>query len=266
MIRYPYNFNQEVNRLMGAYTFFLTNGQYERAFRNLYNATIHVIRDPKLRVFSAEKSSSGEQERDVKKFTSLAKLFRGFFFGPSPDGCLAYMDLRPRIKPNPEENRIFIGRNVRFFDVWGHYDYEYLVHTIGFANKIPSVNAAGFPIETIKPMFSFTNRNIMKLKTNCIPYVLWEQQVREVLKILMPLAKDLEHRMASFLHGDSASEGTENSADQKGSPVVQIAYQSGSTDAIGGYEYGPEPAGGSASPTDSEPLPESDSPDEEEFD
>jgi len=251
---------------MGAYSFFLTNGQYERAFRNLYNATIHVIHDPKQRVFATEKNGGKEQADDVRRFGFLSKLFKGVFIGPSPDGKFSYMDLRPRIKPDPAENKIFIGRNVGFFDVWGHYDYEYLVHTIGFAYKIPSNNAQGFPVEIIKPSFTFLDKNIMKKKTNCIPYVLWEEQVRAVLKILIPLAKDLEHRMASFLHGDNLGEGTEGSSDQKGIPVVQIAYSPGSTDAIGGYDYPPSPTEGSVSQSDSESTPDSDSQDEQEFD
>jgi hypothetical protein len=174
--------------------------------------------------------------KDVSEFVASVKLFRGIFIGRASNNKFSYMELRPKEKPTPSEDKVWIARSVGFFAVWGHYNYDYLVHVIGFAYKIPGLNAQGFPIETIKASFSFTDGNIMKKSTNCVPYLYWEENVREVLKILLPRAKAVEHRIAQYLHGDLHGESGEISTGQGAVPVVQIDYSAGEA-GPGGYDF-----------------------------
>ncbi|MGI0013470.1 MAG: hypothetical protein ACREBU_08540, partial [Nitrososphaera sp.] len=110
-LRYAFNFNQELSRLMGVFAFYYTNGRYYRGFNNLNNACYHVLEDRMRRLFIIEKDGKEPDAKLLACFQSDVKEFRSLFgTGPSVDGKLSYLDLKPRHKPDPLEDRVIVPR------------------------------------------------------------------------------------------------------------------------------------------------------------
>jgi hypothetical protein len=101
-LRYSFNYNQELSRLMGVFSFYYTNGRFYRAFSNLDTAAYHVTEDQLERVFITVKDGVNADLELMGQFKNYLTEFRSLFgTGPSLDGKLSYLDLKPRAKIDP---------------------------------------------------------------------------------------------------------------------------------------------------------------------
>jgi len=214
-VRYSESQVAELMRLLGAYAYYMTNRQTVRAFFNMDSIILHVegdlVPDRIFKSYSTDTATKVIQnsgdihhpvtwvqlllDGNIRKmlFLRYSALFRSLFGnGPSLDGKFSWSDLRPRSKPKAEEDCVWINTHAKFIDVWGHYDYDYLTNKIRFVTVQNSINAAGFPIQNEKPLFSFTDKNIHKKMTNAVPFVYWSQNDRIVTAQLKEVSKRLE--------------------------------------------------------------------------
>lgn len=250
LIRYSTDYKNELSRLLGAYAFFITNRQYERAFWNLWLSMLHVYHDPDNRVLKPQEGGSDVQKKSdnelkatfeelktqFEAYVGLAKVDDGEISYLSGDSKLSYLAMKPRYKPRPQDHVVWIAADVDLSQAWDKATFDYLTKIAGFV--YPENQQQGpFSVQVLKPQFTFVDKDspyhAENFDTNCIPYVVWEMEVRAILAIIIPIAKQLELIIAKWLHDEFYYDEPEQ---KPRNPMGYFPAKLPSVDAVGGYE------------------------------
>lgn len=136
---------------------------------------------------------TSDKQGRIKVNNDLIKEFREWHNGSTPDKRPSFRDLKP-FDRQPTKGFFAIGRPVPMKEAWAGYSAEYVAFQAGYS--IPITNPDG-SIER-KPI-EFTGDEV----TNNVIISWWSTRFQFLLRILEPLASQIEVEIASGLeeHG-----------------------------------------------------------------
>lgn len=206
-IEYARKWNRQLLKLMGAYSSNMTNARQFKGLTN-FNRVIYYVQDDRQNRVCV-KLIEGEETIDytlMMEFDEVADQFRELFGTKpieqgqtQPPRKVSYLELRSIVMPNPEEDRVYVGRQFPVKHAWKNKPDWYVAKRIGFEREQQTMTDQG--LMTVKvPMFARTEMD--KKSSNCIPYEYWQREKQELLNILFPVVSILETIIAQHLHNE----------------------------------------------------------------
>lgn len=218
-LRYPYNYNQQLSSLMGAYATYQVNGKEYKALATFNKILSYIQNDLRYRMFQKSKDPEDLDYEKMVEFDELCLEFR-IMYGSEPlrkdprtgeeeKRPLSFLDLRVVKVPEAGEDRVFISRKIPIVYTWGNYPAAEVAFKIGFHYKvteyIKTPSGMEFPLEKKVPMFDWSDPSMPYFMSNCVPWVYYSANKNECRNRLYKIVDMLEAMIAAYLHNERYS-------------------------------------------------------------